>query len=198
MTQNPHSLLDAVKITANAAGLEWATAHRYYRDLQGASRSDAEVYWLPKSQGRTIWHAHPNYLSRFLVAIGMTDDPTLACPIVSASLQFTPDARDRYEVEAIEHPVEYCLSSLLADPIAADTVDRVEFDPMKLRIVVYFRNGDEKMFGSPATGEQSSRNVVMYRRGIIPGAVFSIMSRKINWRIDSPVITTNGELDPEA
>lgn len=198
LTYNPHSLLDAVKLTASAAGIDWATAHRYYRDLQGASRSEAEVYWLPKSLGRNIWHAHPNYLARFLVAIGMTEDPTLACAIVTAAFQFTPGGRERYMVEPIEHPVEYCLAGLLSDPAAADAVERVEFDPVELRVDVRFRDGTVKTFASPGSANETTLNAVIYRRGVVPGTVFSALSRTINWRVDSPLKVPEGEVDPEA
>lgn len=194
----PHSLLDAVKLAASTAGMEWATAHRYYRDLQGVSRSEAEVYWLPKSMGRNIWHASPNFLARFLAAIGMTDDATMACAIVCVTWQFTPNGRERHQVEPIEYPVEHFLANLLADPTAADAVEWVEFDPVELRVDVRFRDGTSQFFAAPRSNEETHFNAVIYRRGVIPGAVFSGLSRAINWRSDAPLKVPQGEVDPEA
>lgn len=198
MTYVPHSLLDAAKVVAQLAGLEWSTAHRYYRDLQGASRSEAEVYWLPKSMGRNIWHAHPNFLARFLTAIGMTEDPTLACAIVSTTWQFTPEGRERYSCESIEYPVEHFLAGLLADPVLADAVERVEFDPVQLHVVARFRSGGTKTFAAAGSAGTTQVNGVIYRLGVIPGSVFSALARTINWRIDSPLKVPQGEVDPEA
>ncbi len=198
VSHTPHSLLDAVKLAAAAAGLEWATAHRYYRDLQGASRSEAEVYWLPKSLGRNIWHASPNFLARYLAAIAMTDDPTMACAIVSFTWQFTPGGRERHDVEPVEYPVEHFLAGLLYDPAAADAVERVDFDPMELRVIARFRDGTTKTFATPLSVDEAPVIGVIYRIGIIPGAVFSGLSRSIDWRIDSPLKVPQGEVDPEA
>lgn len=199
MTYVPHSLLDAAKVVAQLAGLEWSTAHRYYRDLQGASRSEAEVYWLPKSMGRNIWHAHPNFLARFLAAIGMTEDPTLACAIVSSTWQFTPEGRERYSCEAIEYPVEHFLAGLLGDPVLADAVERVEFDPVQLHVVARFRSGETKTFAAPGSAGTTQVNGVIYRLGVIPGTVFSGLARTINWRIDSPLKKVpQGQIDADA
>lgn len=198
VSHTPHSLLDAVKLAAAAAGLEWATAHRYYRDLQGASRSEAEVYWLPKSMGRNIWHASPNFLARYLTAIAMTDDPTMACAIVSFTWQFTPGGRERHAVEEIEYPVEKFLAGLLDNPVAANAVERVEFDPVELRVIARFRDGTAKTFATPLSADEVQVTGLIYRIGIIPGAVFSSLSRSINWRIDSPLAVPKGGVDPEA
>ena len=199
MSYIAHSLLDAVKLAASAAGLEWATAHRYYRDLQGGARSEAEDYWLPKSMGRNIWHAHPNYLSRFLVAIGMADDPNLACAVVSKVALFTPEGRDRYSVETTENHVERALATLLGDPAAADAVERVEFDPVEMVVELRYRDGSRKLFAAPGSANQVALNGTIYRRGVIPGDVFATLSRTVNWRVDSPLAKVpQGTVDEEA
>lgn len=199
MNDTPHSLLDAAKLTAHCAGLDWAIAHRYYRGLQGAGRSDAEVYWLPKSLGRNIWHAHPNYLARLLIAIGMTDEPELACAIVTFVAEFTPDGRERWLAEQIENHVEHALAKLLYNPIEADSVDRVEFDPVELSVDVRYRDGRTSHFRRPGTKGHTELNATIYRRGIIPGAVFSGLSRSVHWRIDAPLAKVpDGTVDPDA
>lgn len=199
VTYHPHSLLDAVKLLADIAGMEWATAHRYYRDLQGGARSGHGDGWLPKSQGRKIWHAQPNFLSRFLVAIGMTDDPTMAGAVVSDVALFTPGGRKRIPIETVGNHVEQFLAAILRDPAAADAVERVEFDPVEKAVEVRYRDGSNNLFATPGSAEKTCVNGVIYRRGVIPGSVFAALSRTINWRVDSPFAeASEGQVGEEA
>ena len=169
MSYTPHSLLDASKLLADIANIDWATAHRFYRNLQ----ADPDP-WLPKSLGRNIWHAHPHYIARLLIALSMSESPEGATAAVNAVLELTPGGRGRYLTETDQSLVEMALTQFLIHADQADNVERVEFDPVEVTVAIVFKNGTVTAFSRP---EASA------------GPVLSALARAINWRryCDAPL-----------
>lgn len=198
LTDTPHSLLDAAKITARAAYVEWATAHRYYRDLQGDPDRDP-VVWLPKSLGRNIWAAHPHYIARLLIALGSASIPSDAAKSVTAIAAMTPDGRKRHIVEDDVYFVERAITSLLVDPEKLAKLDRIEFDPADGEVQIIYQDETVDRFAQPGATRNWQRG--FYWRGVIRATVLSTIASEVRWRTyaESPINKVeDGGVDPEA
>lgn len=198
LTDTPHSLLEAAKITAKAIDLEWSIVHRYYRDLQGDPKQD-EGPWLPKSLGRNVWAAHPHYIARLLIALGSAATPTEAAQSVTTINRMTPGGRKRHLAETDVYFVEKAISDLLLDPEKLLTLDHIEFDPTYRSVKIVFQDGSFESFVEAGTSPNWQRG--LYWVGVIRASVLKDIAAEVRWRTfaESPINkAVDGNVDPEA
>lgn len=198
LSDNPHSLLDAAKITAKALGLEWSVVHRYYRELQGPTNMD-NGNWLPKSLGRNIWSAHPHFIARLIIALGSSSTPAEAFTNVTAISTMTPDGRQRSVTEWDTYFVERLIAKYLIEPSRLSSLDRIEFDPADNEVVFHSKDGSSERFEAPGSVRNWQRG--FYWRGVITATVLETIAAEVRWRTyDTPPFgkVRNGEVDPDA
>ena len=132
------SMLTAAKKLADAAGLPWARVQKYYRALQEhVDIGPATEGWLPpddfaglpKSKGRTVWAAHPNFVARLLVALTATDAPSDFRRAVENFIYATENGGDGQNSEGL-------LASALADENIGRDIESIEFHPDTARVLV--------------------------------------------------------------
>ena len=122
----PESLLSAAKKVAELSSLGWADVNRVYRELQDGDRApalppSAPATGLPKSTGRNVWFAHPNFVARLLIglagrAAGLNPRKTVQ--------QFHDAKADDQELY-----LEEVLAALLRNPTLADDLLVFELNP---------------------------------------------------------------------
>lgn len=185
---NADSLLAAAKRVAEKSGLEWSYVQRFYRALQGApNKGDG---WLPRSLGRNIWAAHPNYVSRLLVALAAADDPSDSIAAVKWAQGLTPNGRDFYLTERpaanVICPFEYQMSAFLTDASKAGDLVSVEFQRDRDTAIFNLRDGQALVFSShPEADPQTERPATLVqKRGLISGDLFRALCEEVSWRQD--------------
>lgn len=198
------STLEAAKATAAALGLNWTALDPIYRELQRPD--DQSTGWLPKSSGRTIFTAHPNYVTRLLIGYGFRSPgitPHVANLIAHG---LTPDGRSlgmhEWPSSGSVSVVEGVFQRLLTDPDAADEIGQLWFNPAEKSLTITHRNGGPSLRLIPATdgfwteGRDTFRDQVREALAletggakvgsvvVIDGSVLSEIARKVNWRKD--------------
>jgi len=214
MTPQPHSLLAAARQTAEILGMPWADFFKYYRDLQIEPTFDEKGNqtsphnWLPKSQGRNIWAAHPNYIARLLCAIGGTEQPGLARAAVDWTRDLTPNGRQMHITELpaanVPAPIEEVFFRYLVDPQAASELANVEFRPDELTVIFNLKSGQPIVYArhnkhGEGRSDPPQRYNGISRRGVIDGLVFVFLARAVVWRrSDQSPLNKGEENDPDA
>lgn len=204
----PDSVLEAARKTAAALGLNWSDLQPIYRDLQ-TNGEDGEASWLPKSQGRRIFTAHPHYVARLLIALGFRS-PKMSPSVTNfIAWGLTPEGRDLYSSEwptaGHEALVIQEFGRLLSDPDAADTLAAVRFDPAEKSITFSYSDGSEDRRFVPSSGGYWRGDQDLFRQRVrklmdtetrdrmstsvvIDGAALAEISRTVAWRLTgSPV-----------
>lgn len=186
----PDSLLNAARKVAEIAGFPWATVQAYYKALQEPAGKD-HLIWLPKSVGRNIWSAHPNFITRMLIALAATTNPAEASDAVRWAQELTPEGRKRYLTEepAANIPVliESAFFKYLVDEKAAAELANVEVHPDSKTIIFNMKTGQSVIYRphykiGEGRDEPAKPFVGIQRRGIIDGLVFVFLSKSIKWR----------------
>lgn len=204
--REPDSLLHAAKQVAQIAGLPWSAVQPFYRSLQEPARVEGTA-WLPKSVGRNIWYAHPNYVTRLLIALAGVDDPARAHEPVEWATETTPDGRKMYlsekEAAGITPPIEHEFGRFLLNDAVAGTLDNVEVRP-DLRSIVFNMKSHEPLVyrkyyayrEGPTLEPQRFKGI--HKRGVIEGLVLNYLAKTINWRQPSDPPFRSGRQDDPA
>lgn len=197
MKKHPQSLLAAAKEMAEILGIPWADFFKYYRDLQieptfhEKGKQVSPHAWLPKSQGRNIWPAQPNFISRLLCAVAGTENPSAAREAVEWTRDLTPNGRAMYAAElpaaGMPAPIEEVFQRYLVDIAAAKELDYVEFRPDDRQIIFHKKDGSLETYAHHTPIGQGKRAPAqpykgLTRRGIIDGMVFFYLANQIDWR----------------
>ena len=194
---SPDTLLAAAQKLAQIAGLPWAHVQPVYRSLQQPGGS-METPWLPKSSGRAVWVAHPNYITRLLIALACGGGASQAHEAIEWAIHTTPGGRafrlDEKPAANIIPPIEREFFGYLVDHAQAADLLNVEFRQDENRIVFNTKSKGEVIFARHfASGETAGDEAQPFRgiftRGVIHGAVFVMIANTIAWRRhdDSPV-----------
>ena len=214
MDKHPDSTLEAAKKMAAALHLAWSEVQPIYRELQMPDRDGTA--WLPKSAGRKIWLATPNYLTRLLIAIGFKQGGVSSHMANYISHGLTPGGREFWMTErpvaGIPCPVEAYFETLLFSPSRLAEVKQAEFYPATKEIRILSKSGDQDIF-EPASGGFWADGDVLFRQRVldaihmdtgarvssvtvIAGDAFVEMASNINWRTNWPVaVAAGGEGD---
>ena len=183
------SLLAAAKRLAEIAGLQWSEVHPYYRTLQAEPSGEG---WLPKSQGRNIWAAHPHFITRLLVALAGATRPAEASQVVEWVQRLTLNGReilnDEEPAANSVSPIEEEFSSYLTNPQKAAELQRVEVQPDTHSIVFTRKTGEQVIFSinrgyREGAGDEPRKFRGIYSRGVIDGLVFVYLAKTVNWRL---------------
>lgn len=201
MSYTPDSLLTASKKLAEVSGLPWAHVQKYYRALQGTDGLDNA--WLPKSAGRNIWFAHPNYICRLIIALAASASPDEAIPSVDWVMKLAPlgsGARGLHPAAGIPSPIESLLFAFLVDPAKAATLHHIEFIPESRMLAIRYVDGfgTDDLWKLPDGGEVLQFPQTLIRsRGIVDGDLFVALAKSINWRRHDNAPLTKGVEDDE-
>lgn len=187
---NPDSLLNAARKVAEITGRPWSAVQPYYKALQGAD-NDSRDAWLPKSLGRNIWYAHPNYITRLLLALAATTNPAEATATMCWAQELTPSGRKRHLTEEPAANVPIVIESVffkyLVDAEAAAELLNVEVHPDSKTIIFNLKNGEPVIYRpcykiGEGKDEPARPFVGIQHRGVIDGLVFVFLAKSINWR----------------
>lgn len=194
----PDSLFAAAKKVAEIADLEWPEVHKVYRALQ----QEPDTF-LPKSSGRNVWYASPNFITRLLIALAAARHPDEARKVVSWVRTLKPRGIPHAQAETDLSALEQELFPYLVDAEKAADLESVEVHSDTRRVVVNTRSkGATFFYTDPAASVDAPAPVsFIYARGVIVGEVFQKIAQNISWRlIDGPPFTKGGEgdVDPEA
>ncbi|WP_138058677.1 hypothetical protein [Sulfitobacter geojensis] len=198
-TMQPDSLLDAVKKTATALDLPWPTVQKIYRNLQ--EQDDFGTFWLPKSQGRKIWFAHPNFVTSIILAVGFSQSRLTAHQSAYLGHILTPNGRP---VEITERATPNysifieLMGDILTNPEKAGHVDKLTFSGGDKSVSIHFVTGEttnfaldgsfETSFGDDAfdSGILAAAGVETYSRTnfnvSIDGAAFVEIANTVTWK----------------
>ena len=199
------TLLVAAQKLAQIAGLPWAHVQPIYRALQQPG-GEMNTPWLPKSSGRAVWMAHPNYITRLLIALACGGGAAQAHHSIEWAINTTPGGRafrlDEKPAANIVPPIELEFFPYLVDHGPAADLVNVEFRQDENRIVFNTRSKGEIVFAQHfASGEgvtdeaQPFRGI--YSRGVIHGAVFMMIANIIAWRrADEAPVDFNAPEEP--
>lgn len=182
----PDSLLAAARRLADATGLAWHEVQPFYRTLQEPGGS-MNTPWLPKSVGRNIWAAHPNFLARLMFALAGAHSVADAHGAVETAHLMTPGGRQKYldEKDAADvlSPLEREFYRYLTDYDAAATLEEVEFKLDRGEVV--FVGPETKVFSVPVETDEDETKYprLLYKRGVIRGTVFRRMAHQTKWRL---------------
>lgn len=186
----PDSLLKAARCLASIAGLPWSETLARYRALQEATQNDP-VAWLPKSSGRNVWYAHPNFMTRLMVGLAAADHASGAREAVSWVFATTPNGREHDLTEkpaaGLPYPIEREFFKYLTDEAAAESLDRVEFQPDTGSVIFHLYGFDPVIYSHPVAYRESAAEQTklfrgIYSRGVIVGIVFVYIARTVVWR----------------
>ena len=142
----PESLLSAAKKVAAFSDLSWTDVSRVYGALQAGDRAPAlppaaatevSAPGLPKSSGRNVWYAHPNFIARLLLGLAgraATVDPWTTVKHFHDALPEQKAGADAPE-QGVDD-LEFRLATLLRNPKLADEVTRLEFNPEAAEFVL--------------------------------------------------------------
>ncbi len=180
---NFDSVLTAAHKTAESLGLSWAAVQPYYKALQESSGNDRSG-WLPKSVGRSIWFAHPNFVTRLLVAVAATTNPADAPKVMGWVKELVPQGYEgaRPEISIIESEFH----KYLVNHKAAEKLSNVEIHPDTKTVAFNLKDGEAVIY-RPFDSEQittTSGAMNLHRRGIIDGRAFELLAKSVNWRRD--------------
>jgi len=184
-TQNakPDSALTSAKKMADIAGLPWSEVQPIYRALQ--ETDETLTAWLPKSQGRAVFLAHPNYIARLLIALGSFADAKSAHAVVTRAQELTLNGRKKYLSElpgvASRSPIEDIFARILTNPSEADKLQDIEFHPDTPRIIFRWKDETENVFICP-NEMPVERARFITKRGLMRCEMFRLLSRSIEWR----------------
>lgn len=203
----PDSMLAAAKKLASAASLPWAHVQKYYRALQEhVEVGVAKEGWLPpdelpnhftglpKSKGRAVWAAHPNFMARLLVALAAADTPAGARRAVETFIVATENGEGRQNVEE-------ALSSALTKEDVGRDIESIEFYSDTARVSVNSKSRgpiwywieEEELQRDGATVPVNRQPALIRSRGVIDGELINILRSEIAWRHDDwPLITDDG------
>ncbi|WP_122519193.1 hypothetical protein [Pannonibacter phragmitetus] len=200
----PDSLLSAARKLADAIGRPWSAVQPYYKALQEPDL-DQRTAWLPKSLGRSIWYAHPNYITRLLIALGGTTNPAEAHATLHWAQELTPGGRERYMTErpAADIPllIELEFSKYLVDAEAASKLLSIEIHPDRKAIVFNQRDGKPTIFCLPGGADEIEGGAALpfigiQYRGVIDGRVLVTLANTVKWRRPSqPPYGSSREVD---
>ncbi|CAA2101996.1 hypothetical protein MBUL_01461 [Methylobacterium bullatum] len=166
--------------------MQWSEVQPYYRALQ-ENGGAANESWLPKSAGRNIWAAHPNFIARLMFAIAGANSLSDAHDAVEMANKMTPGGREKYldekDAAGILSPLERAFHVLLSDYEAAIGIQEVEFRLDRGEIAIIGR--ETQVFSVPNAQPESENEGVrlIYKRGVIRGTVFRYMAHLTKWRL---------------
>jgi hypothetical protein len=164
------SVLTAARAFADASRKPWAEIQPYYRALQ-QDRVDGEA-WIPKSVGRTIWFAHPNFITRLMIAFASTNDPARSDDVLKAAQYLACDAHNQ------PGSIEKALYPFLIDPNS--DLHSVEFHQDAGRIIINTARDGSILFARALPAQ--FRRVIT--RTILDGEVFRDLARNVVWRTE--------------
>jgi hypothetical protein len=184
--KTPDTLLEAAKATAIATDLEWSFVQKFYQALQ-RSNDDTSAY-LPRSKGRQLWVAHPNFISRLLVALAVVENPNGAVTAVDWSTSLDVDEVTSMHPLGVARgtisPLEAQMAMFLSNPKHADELDKVVFQKDCNKVVFCLTNGDKLSFSAESASNANSHltSLKIQRRGVVSGETFQRLARMVHWR----------------
>lgn len=200
------SLLSAAKKTTLALGLEWKDVQGPYAELLDTKNGDG---LLPKSSGRQVWAANPNYISRLLIAIAWRGSLLTCKESVLITWALTPNGRnlsiDEYPSSGSLNLIEGEFREYLVNIEAAKSLEHVEFDLTRRSIKFVSKSSEEKIFlpadditwrddepfsASIEAALGKDTHARLQTRILISGVVFEEIASTVEWRISdhSPLI----------
>jgi hypothetical protein len=178
----PHSLYVAAKdFLAPAAGIPWAELQKTYRALQDAPRGKSP--WLPKSVGRRVWCAHPNFIHRLLVAHVASNNSQSPGDTLDwmQSLTLRGKAFDLQHRPAanVPAPIATELNKYLVDAAEAQKLRTIEVHPADQSII--FNVGNRSFIWLPASDAEKSPAPPVINNPEISGRVFLDIAKQVRW-----------------
>lgn len=182
----PDSLLNAARRLAQVSGLAWSEVLPFYRALQdnGGPSNDC---WLPKSAGRNIWAAHPNFIARLMFALGGADSVSGAHEAVELARKMTPGGREKHldeqDAAGVLAPLEREFFEVLTDFEAAMRLTEVEFRLDRGEIAIVRHSGTTIYSVPKMKLPDEPAGKMIYKRGVIKGVVFRAIASQTKWRL---------------
>ena len=198
----PDSLLNAAKKMATAFEMPWPSMQKTYRALQ--EKDEFLTSWLPKSQGRQIWFAHPNFAVRLLLAVGFSGGKVNAHQANYLGYALTENGRklhlnERPSLEGTEFLS--ILAAHLVDPAKAAAIHEIEFDSGNKTVSVRYCNEPDQVF-QPSGSHEFGLDDDLFENGIaaamdadtsspinsklsISGKAIQEIAATVNWRDQS-------------
>jgi hypothetical protein len=180
----PDSLHAAAKVLATALDIPWTELQRTYRGLQEAPRG--HDVWLPKSLGRNIYYADPNFITRLLVAhLCAPQDVEEARSTLQWMTVLTRGGRaygDDKPAANIKYPIEREFARYLTEPKEADKLVEVQIHPDNHLII--FSNASKSVKWLPASDAENlpPKGAARIRKQtVISGDVFRDLAANIEW-----------------
>ncbi|MHC2108351.1 hypothetical protein [Methylobacterium sp. CM6246] len=186
----PMSLLAAAKAVAEIAELPWTQVLAYYRALQEPT-GDGTVAWLPKSVGRSVWMAHPHFITPLLIALATAGHPERSNQAVDWVYRLTPNGRprnlDELPAAGIEAPVLREFVRYLTDPAEARKLSFIRFEPSDLRVQFVPSKGEPATYRFHVSLDKAPGNMRPRVPGISPDGriaayVMAQIAQTIVWR----------------
>lgn len=197
------SVLEAAKKTAEALRLPWPEVQKIYRSLQ---EDDPATHsgWIPKSKGRTIWYAHPNFIGRIISAYSLSGGDFSYHNAVTLTHGLALEGRNfqfGYPASGMVAPFEGQMASYLCNTQSASKLRRIEFS-LSEKEVTFVEEGRRLRFivkecprvitGNATLFEQAIHEVQnkpfsqrVSRTVVVDAAAIQELSETVNWRHDS-------------
>lgn len=163
--QKADSLLDAAKKISEALGVSWPEAQKVYKELQSAGADS----WLPKSQGRNIWLAHPNYAARLIAGLCFRGSNYSPVEGIFLTHSMTPAGRamrgnEYYALHEAPVPFEAHMVAVLTESDAASDLIGIEFVPDRKEVAFHHSTGSTVFL--PTSRFQWAKASVLYEHGV--------------------------------
>lgn len=164
----PDSVLEAAKKTAAALDMPWAELQPIYRELQ--SKDENGSSFLPKSAGRKIYTAVPEYIKALLIALGFSGSKVSAHDANYIAFGLAPGGREMpiadWPAAGVTTSMQDLFNRFLTDPDEALNLDCISFDPSEKRIAFRFLDGKVIEY-LPASGGYWGEDDVIFRQNIL-------------------------------
>jgi len=165
--KHPDSALEAAKKTAAALDMPWAEMQPIYRSLQVDEHGSG---FIPKSAGRKIWTADPNYVKALLIAIGFGGGKISSHTANYLSYGLAPGggimSMMDWPAAGITTSLQALFRRFLTDPNEALGLECVAFDPSEKSITFRFLDGKTIEY-LPASGGLWREDDVIFRQNIL-------------------------------
>jgi hypothetical protein len=215
MSNPPDSILEAARKLARALQVPWPDLQKTYRKLQEQDPGNF-LTWIPKSEGRQIWYAHPNFITRLIVAHAMSGDKISCSDAVLITHGLTADGVDfqpGYPAANHEAPLEEIFASYLCHPDRAAKLKRIELSSFDKTVAFVEDERTVECLRKPCRGierEDASefgkalKSVLdgdtferLSKIAIIDGSVIQELSEQVSWRFGNFPPFEHGKADVE-
>lgn len=172
------SVISSAEMLADIMHIPWLRVRRFYMALQQGNEP-----LIPKSKGKQIYGAQPEYAARLLIALAGTMIPSDAPDVVRMIAAAATEGR-------AQETFEEALCALLRDRKAASKVTGVEITPQLGRAEIEFKGGKRLRFGAltkewlviaDAGDDFLPAMAAVQFTGSITGAALRLLAEECKW-----------------